>query len=312
MMLARARLDHSLRRGRITSSVAAGCLGLSPYMTPADSWARILQPEDYEDDGNPDACERGNILEPTLLDWAAEKLGQQYTLGQTVTIADWAADTVDAVLADGNLLEAKTVSARSSDGWGNDGTEHIPDHVKIQCYWHLAAHPNANICYVPFLGDYGLEFRLYQVARHQPTIDMLVKALSGWHAAYVATKTRPPGAMDQKVRDRLAARTDTLKVMDDVPAELEQLVGKYIEARATEESAKAIKSEAAAQIKDLMGPYKSAKHEHWSISYGTRKGTNKTDWKAAALALGITEELKSQHTTQGHESRVLSIRAKVE
>jgi putative phage-type endonuclease len=309
-MLTRPRLDHSLRRGRITSSVAAGCLGLSPYLSPADAWARILEPEAYSDDGNPDCFERGNILEPTLLDWASEKLGQPYVLGQTVTIEDWAADTVDGVLADGNLLECKTVSARASDGWGNDGTEDVPDFVKIQCYWHMHHYPQAKICYVPFLGDWGLELRCYQVARHQPTIDTLVSALRQWHAAYVVTKTRPPGAMDSKVRDRMAARSDTLKVMDEVPDELAGLVADYLAAKQAEEAAHALKSEAREAIKDAMGRYKSAKTDAWGITYGTRKGSARTDWKAAALELGITEELKQQHTSHGHESRVLVIRAK--
>jgi putative phage-type endonuclease len=309
-MLTRPRLDHSLRRNRITSSVAAGCLGLSPYMSPADAWARILEPEAYEDDGNPDNFERGHVLEPALLEWASNKLDQPYTKPGTIVVADWAACSVDGVLADGNLLEAKTVSARASDGWGNDGTEDIPDFVKIQAYWHLYAYPKARTCWVPFVGDYGLELRLYQVARHQPTIGTLVSALRKWHAAYVVTKTRPPGAMDSKVRDRMAARSDTLKVMDEVPDELAGLVADYLAAKEAEEAAHALKSEAREAIKDAMGKYKSAKTDAWGITYGTRKGSARTDWKAAALELGITEEMKKQHTSHGHESRVLVIRAK--
>ena len=63
--------QKAARLGKITSSVAAGALGLSEYMTPVQAWLSVLG---ESPDIDTKATDRGNRLEDTVLDYAADEL----------------------------------------------------------------------------------------------------------------------------------------------------------------------------------------------------------------------------------------------
>lgn len=121
---------HAARRWRVGGSEVATVCGWSEWETRADLLARKLG--ELEQRPKSKAMERGTMLEPAILAWAAHREGLTYD--PAASAATYVHDDLDVLLAnpdgvtvDGLLVEAKTCADRTTDkGWGRAGTDQVP------------------------------------------------------------------------------------------------------------------------------------------------------------------------------------------
>lgn len=173
------------RRRGITASEIAVILGISPFDSPFNLFWRKRGdlPEGYDNT----AMSLGRHLEPWIADqWAADH--PEFHIGPTglwqSEARPWQMATPDRFLWDkaagehdwrehDSLLEIK--SSGTYDGWGEDGTDHIPPYYRAQVLWQLdtlglqTAHVT---CF--FLGTRTR--RDYMVARDDTDLELMRKA----------------------------------------------------------------------------------------------------------------------------------------
>lgn len=132
---------HAARRWRLGGSEIAQACGWSPHGTRDQLIARKLAGTITDPTA---AQERGTYLEPSVLAWAAHRLGVDLDRQASDTTYlhdqhDWASYNPDGITTSGDLLlEIKTTADRSTDrGWGRAGTAQIPLHYACQLEWGL-------------------------------------------------------------------------------------------------------------------------------------------------------------------------------
>ena len=158
------------RNQGIGASEAAIVVGLSPWKTPLELWR---DKRGLSERGKPTIPQRaGNALEPIVIEELEERIGKPVTNRQDQFFdkeLPWRWATIDG-LAGNALVEAKTAS--STDGWGDEGTDQIPQQYIVQVQ-HAFACTGTEFAYVPVL--FGTrEFRVYEVQRN----DDIIKAVT--------------------------------------------------------------------------------------------------------------------------------------
>jgi putative phage-type endonuclease len=302
------------RIGRITSSTAAACLGLDPYISPMEAWQRIRG--DAADEEPNEAMRRGTLLEPAILDYARQELGGSELMKPGFAIHDdhdWLGSTVDSLgRLEGRLLaiETKSISYGVADRWGEEGTDQIPDSVLIQCHVHLMCHPDTQRCMVPVLiGGYAFEFRTYWVDRSASLHDQLIDRLGSWHQRHIVDGVRPePTAQDNDWLQKMFPDATEAAVEDaDTLAEIEKWAREYDETRAHLKAVDTEKKLARAKLLGLIETHDAARGDDWSITYRNTKDRTSTDWKAVAEDVGAPEEIIRKHTKVSRGSRSLRV-----
>lgn len=164
----------------------------------------------YESDPiNPEILEMGNLLEPYVADWyALHNPGVQVReckkRGTPVwwvdsTDEDFAA-TPDRILVDKAtgevtaLLEIKT--ARVASEWGEEGTDEVPEHYKLQALWQMRCTGVRTVIFAVLHA--GLRFATYRVEWNRYNIYELVDAATDFMDAVRTGRTpdyrEEPGA----------------------------------------------------------------------------------------------------------------------
>jgi putative phage-type endonuclease len=189
----RAQWLEARRRGLGGSDVAA-VLGLSPFRTAWDVWVEKrgldLEAEDSADK------RRGRRLERAVLEWAAEDAGLELYVPPPYTLEQgpepWALATADALLIDRPAprgLEAKT--ARTTDGFGEHGSDVVPLHYALQCHWYMHCYdvPRWDLAAFFTLTD---DWRRFELHRDATIEKNLVRRLGHWWQHHVVEAHPPP------------------------------------------------------------------------------------------------------------------------
>lgn len=239
------------RRKFIGSSDAAPALNLSPWRTAVDLWLEkcgTLLP--FE--GNA-ATRWGKLLEPLLRQEYADLTGRSVRVPQKRIDhreVRFIACHPDGITDDGRLLELKT--ARTSEGWGEPGTDEIPEHYTIQVQHQLLVTqlPVADVA-VLFGGS---DFQVYEVRGDRELQDYIVEAeIEFW--GFVESHTAPP--IDYRAPGALAAVKRLYPGTNGLTVEAD---AGCLESRARIESAKELleaategRDRALAQLLEFMG-----------------------------------------------------------
>lgn len=132
----------------------AGCLyGVHPFRNLADVAVEKLRPEP-EDSGETEAMERGQRLEPFLLEWFADKHGCKVVTPEVLFVERRLMATLDGEIigSDEEWIEAKT----TSQTWTRP-----PEHV----YWQVVAQAAASgrrSCWVVWI-DADMRFKQHRI-----------------------------------------------------------------------------------------------------------------------------------------------------
>jgi len=168
------------RKGYIGSSDMAAILGFDKYKNAHDIWLdKTNRTSDFEPN---EAMLAGTLFEPGVIDWAEKQLGPLRRNVELFLEEFHLIDHLDAqIISTDDPVEAKTsgLFGPLTDGWGEAGSDHLPDGILIQCHVHMIC-TDRSVCYVPaFLGGKG--FNMYEVKR-DPVINdaVLEAALDFW------------------------------------------------------------------------------------------------------------------------------------
>jgi putative phage-type endonuclease len=187
--------ERAQRRPYLGSSDAAAILGLSPFATARDVWWDKCGPEIPDDELKEQQF--GSLLEDAVCAYASKRLGLPITR-KVFVVADRGpgagvlAASLDAVV-DGRPEGVEAKTAGSSAGWGDEGSDEVPEHVLIQCQ-HQAYVANLERVWVPALVvGYRAEFRLYCVNRHEGLINAIVDAEMRFYREHIEPRIPPDG-----------------------------------------------------------------------------------------------------------------------
>lgn len=179
------------RKGKITASLAAGCLGLHPYMSAKKAWREIM------------GCD-GPRLENRHMQWgiqfeAAARLDYEAEQGVFIEttgfwvhpLLPWLGASPDGLIGTDGLCEIKCPTNAPSA---------VPLHYRIQCLVQLAVTGRAWCDFYCWAAN-GERF-LQRV--HRAGIPGLLVRLEHFYRSYVLTNTEPPRKA-RKRRDKAQA-----------------------------------------------------------------------------------------------------------
>lgn len=163
------------RRKFLGSSDAAGIVGLSKWQSPL----RVYLGKVGELPDTDDAPKKwGRLLQGTVAHAYSEEMERDVIPPDQETVFHpqypWMGASVDYMtIVDGvkRILECKT--ARTSEGWGEPGTDQVPDYYNIQVQHQLCVTAN-EVADIPVLIA-GSDFRVYTIERNDRLIDKLIQ-----------------------------------------------------------------------------------------------------------------------------------------
>lgn len=289
-MVAETKFDLERRTG-IGATDSPKILGLSRYGSALTVYEdKVGEPQAYE---------------PSLPSWLGLRL--QQTVGELYTTATgiqiraanvqfrdpvqtWLVCHLDfRALGDtGLLIEAKTRS--STRGWGEDGTQHIPEDVWVQVQHEMMV-TGATECHVAVL--FGSQsFRIYPIQRDGEFITALRQKLSTFWHSHVIPRVPPPASghgSDGAALSRLYPSRDGIR---SATPEQSGLVRRYREAQIAADEA-AVKALALKnRIIQVIAGHEGLEGPFGTITYRTGKDRAFVDWRAIAdmLAAGVLSD----------------------
>jgi putative phage-type endonuclease len=229
----------ALRRTGVTGTDVAAILGLSPWRSALDVWldkAGKAPPVEVSED-----MERGTFLEDGARRWYAHRTGARVEEPGTVMCPDnpLVIATPDglAFLPSGEERALEIKMPSSALGWGEAGTDAVPDYYVPQVVWELAAtrKPMADVFAV-------LEGkpRLYHVARDTELEGLLVDEMARWWRNHVVADRAPEvTARDAGTVSRWMRRHEGDKPLafDALPPTTQVVLEEYLRAYAEESAA---------------------------------------------------------------------------
>lgn len=209
-----------MRRSGIGGSDVAAIVGLSKWRTPTDVYnSKIEAPVDNDNA----SMEWGRRLEPVIREKYAEAVGMSVETPPFMfrhqehkfMIAD-----VDGIRADGRIVEIKT--ARTQQGWGEDGTDEIPDYYKTQVQHYMTV-LGATSCDVAVLIG-ASDFRIYTI-EHDPELEELLIDVENefWNEHVVPQVPPPPVTLEEMKVAFPVSKKAAVECTDDIWEHVEKL-----------------------------------------------------------------------------------------
>lgn len=185
------------RRTGLGGSDAAAALGVSKWKTPLQLYLEKIG--EYEVTQN-DAMEWGNRLEPVVRQKYCDVTGRSVTIPNKIlrhSQYEWMLANVDGIAELDRLLEIKT--SRSAEGWGDVGTDEIPDDYRLQIQHYLTV-TNLPVADVAVLIG-NSDFRIYEVEHDDDLANMLISGEAEfWLRVLNRDPPEPSGTEDCKLR----------------------------------------------------------------------------------------------------------------
>ena len=243
----------------VGGSDVAAILGLSKWKTPL----QVYQEKRGEIGPQPDndAMRWGRYLEPVVRQAYADATGHDVrVLDELVRhpVHDFMIANLDGFVApvDGvkRIFEAKT--ARTAEGWGEAGSDQIPQPYLLQVQHYMAV---TNFCVADvavLIG--GSDFRIYEVPEDHELQQMLADAEAEfWQRVLRAEPPEPVSAADAVARWGRASRAGCVPADDDAMQavlRLRQLKAQREQIDAAEDECKAVVMRALGDCDTLIDP----------------------------------------------------------
>lgn len=290
------------RRSAIGSSDMAAILGLDPYRTPHAVW--LEKTGRVEPEPSSQKAMIGTILEPSILKLVSEEIGRPI-----VPVHDPFAKGILKAHLDGMVDKAAfgqpIVEAKSSglvDGWGEAGSDEIPDKVMVQVHHQMICSDSHEAFVGALLAKHGFTFSVYRIPYNPDLAEVIIhEAARFWE--HVVQDTVPPeaaSAIDLPILARMERESTTIV---QIPADL---VLEERRLKAIADAAEKEHQDAKARLVAALGTSEAGVADGgWSVTYRNVE-TNRLDSKALQTAY---PDLVAQFTKPSSYRR-LSIREK--
>lgn len=259
--------DLERRRSYVTATDMPAILGLSPWMNAADVF--VAKTRGLSSVSN-DAMQAGNLLEPSVLEWAASSLGEITPGGWRVHEGGLLACTLDGQTSLGEPVEAKTsgiVGPGSPHQWGEEYSDDIPPYYLIQVQAQLLVTGAARAFVPALIGNRG--FSMYVVTANGDLQGVILAQAEAFWSEHIQ-QNRPP----TDVRPHL----ETLKRMMRVPGKTveiaDDLAANYFRTSELAKLAQKEADDAKAAVIEAIGDGEIAKWSDGEFTFKqqTRKG----------------------------------------
>ena len=288
------------RKKGIGASEAAAVLGVSPWSSPVDVWARkrglIPEIEDNE------RLRTGRLFE--------EPIAQLYAEREKVTLTGGGYDlrfhpkglpifaTPDRIVDDANRprgLEIKTVEPMAASAWGEEGSDQIPPYYVTQvavCMsvtglpeWDVAAFFGMN------------DFRIYRLQRDMELENAILDRCSTFWNRYVIGNEEPALDGSEACAEYLVRKYPANRLpLIGANEEAEQLLANLFAIRDQAKDDDAIQTEYENKLKAIIGEAEGIQGICGRVLWKKNKDSEKTEWEAVARALNAPADLIAQHT----------------
>lgn len=259
------------RKTGIGGSDVAAILGLSKWRTPYSVWQdKIGQGAEIED--NP-AMKWGRNLEPVVRQEYAEQTGR--VVLQPADMLRHPAHSfmlanLDGMTEDRRVVEIKT--ARSANGWGEPGTDQVPqDYLfQVQHYMAVTGFPVSDVAVL--IG--GSDFRIYEVPADPELQEMMIEAEAAfWQRVLDNNPPDPVTMADAIAKYGRFSRPDAVTADDGIKAAvlaIKDIKEQISILEASEEEAKAIIFKAMAD-RDTLVDTNGTPLATWKTQAGSKR-----------------------------------------
>lgn len=289
------------RRKGIGGSDIAAILGLSPFKTPLQVY-QDKRKEVRAWSGSPQT-DWGKRMEPVIRQWYSDTTGRAVRLpggdGYGIMFATdypFMLATLDGFTDDGRIVEIKT--ARHGKGWGEPGTNEIPDYYAVQCH-HQMIVSGMEVADVP-VSICGSSPELYTIEKDVEIREMIIEAAAKFWERVVAGN--PPEPITKEDAVLLYGRSEktgnVMAGMDDMAnvIELKSVKGQIKELEGKEEVLQGKLMAAIGATGDTLISSAGDILATWKLA----KGRTSFDSKKFA---SDHPDLSKQYTKQGDPSR---------
>lgn len=237
---------HAERRLGIGGSDAAAALGLSKWKTPYQLYLEKIGEAEPQNETWDMA--RGKVMEPLLRQHFADTFGVEVLTTNHAVVSEahpFMRYNPDGITADGVLAEFKT--ARYVEGWGQAGTDEVPQDYLIQCQHGLivlgleVARPSVSIGFA--------EPVYYEVPADKHLQQMIIENEHDFWQRVVNREAPPPTSNDDVAM--MYRNVNGAAIM--ATPEIEQYFAALKMTRATMKDCEADKERFEVIIKQFMG-----------------------------------------------------------
>lgn len=295
----RARWLEARRLG-IGGSDVAPIMGLSPWRTALDVYEEKLALREPQEDN--EAMIWGRALEGAIRRQYEHRTGRFVSTPDAIVSPRYPfmRANLDGLTDDGRVLEIKT--ARTADGWGEPGTDEIPQAYLLQVQHYMLVTGCSLADVAVLIG--GSDYRTYEVAADHDIHQILIEVESDFWHHVVIQQPPEPVTLDDALRrygsnpaaGRVEADADTVAAvtrLKQIRVQLDALEAEEGECKAAIVKALADRGDTLAAQGVVLATWKLA------------KAPKRFDAKAFQSA---HPDLHAQFTVAGEPSRRLLIK----
>ena len=289
MIKARLARDAWLesRRAGIGGSDIAAILGLSPWGNALSVWLDkkgLSSPKEETVQ-----MKMGHRLEPVIADMYSEATGNELAMAGLMVHPDFpfiigTPDRLNVTHPNAGL-EIKTANVfRGISGWGDPGTDEIPENYLLQCVWYMAV-ANRDIWDVAVLIG-GADFRIYKIHRDKDLENALIERAADWWKKYIIGNEEPPidgsVAAAEYLTRRFSHNVEPLKIATQ---EVDDILVKMLASRLAIGQLEGQLATYENQVKLFIGDAAGVESTGFRATWKNSKDSEKTDWEALALKM---------------------------
>jgi putative phage-type endonuclease len=284
--------EHDYRR-HIGATDSPALLGLHPYKSPHDVWARIVEGRKTPQNK---AMLRGLRLEPVVREMYLDETGAKLLGPERLfhPAHDWLGASLDDRTAE-RVVEFKTASLRKLNEWGEEGTDEVPPHylVQVQHQMLVSGLPAGDLAVL--LG--GDELRIYQFTADLELQSLILETCERFQRNYIETKLPPPvddsTSCAEWLKDRYSVERGPIL---QAGAGAEAIAQRLLQARAALEAAEVAERGARNELIDYIKDAAGIEGNGWRVSYKSSKGRATLDVDALCSAHGIDATERERYT----------------
>jgi predicted phage-related endonuclease len=247
------------RKGKITASLVPAICGLDPWKGPVQAYLEITGRKVEEAEGENLAAELGSLLEEPIIRLTERKTGRKirrrniWRVLQDGPLAGKVGATLDCDYdVDTDYGEIKTNGVLSgfgiNSGWGEEGTDEVPEKVHIQIAAQMLVCPEKQLCIVPALVGRKNGLTIYKVHRNKDLVEAVGDRIARFWRDHIEPDVMPP--LEQPAdAEYITELTRSLPVRTEPVAIDPALCMEYDNFRAMEKAGEEGKKIAAAKIK---------------------------------------------------------------
>ncbi len=275
---------------KLGGSLVPKMLGVSKWGTPHDVYLE-LRGERPEYEGTEDT-DRGTFLEPGLRDWAGKKLGMKFEKPGVMVAKDWewATYSADGIAGSDALLEIK--APRYVEGWGEEGTDQVPEEYAVQGAWGLYV-AGRSVCHFAALLNGSL--KLFRLERSLELEEVLKEQARRFVEQHVLPGVPPPLEFgdNEYLKRRFPRETRPVRNYEDLNAEERAVVAFYLEAYRSFDHVEDTLGKYEARVKTIIG-----EHAGIDFSGAADLGVKRIDWKASKPRVTVDWEAVATEVSQ--------------